>query len=152
MNTLVIGVGSTIRGDDGVGVRVARALTGRCHGPQVDVIEVGTAGLSLLDFIEGYDRLVVIDAAVTGAAPGTVHALKGEDVAKTVHLGPGHEADLPTTLALGRRLSRHMPEEIVVFAVEAADIETFSEQLSPAVGAAIPEVVARVDDLLSRNR
>ena len=146
MKTLVAGIGSTIRGDDGVGVRAAREFKAR--SPEgVDVIELGTAGLSLLDFVEGFDRLVVIDAIVTGAPPGTVTELTGEEVAKAVHLGIGHEADLPTALSLGQKLSRHMPTDVTVVAVEAGDITTFSEHLTPEVASAIPDVLSRVERL-----
>ncbi len=147
MKTLVVGIGSTIRRDDGVGVRAARRFKARSSN-SVDVIELGTAGLSLLDFVEGFDRLVVIDAIVTGAPPGTVYQLTGEEVTKTVHLGIGHEADLPTALSLGRKLSRRMPADVVVVAVEAADITTFSEELTPEVASAMPEVQARLERLM----
>jgi len=148
MKTLVVGIGSTIRRDDGVGVRAARRFKARSPN-SVDVIELGTAGLSLLDFVEGFDRLVVIDAIVTGAPPGTVYQLTGEEVAKTVHLGIGHEADLPTALSLGQKLSRHMPADVVVVAIEAGDITTFSEELTPEVASAMPEVQARLESLIA---
>jgi hydrogenase maturation protease len=151
MKTLVVGIGSTIRRDDGIGVRAARQFKERCSSPHVDVIELGTAGFSLLDFVDGYDRLILLDAIITGSPPGTVHELKEEDVAKTVHLGVGHEADLPTSLHLGKQLTGRMPRQVVVIAVEADDIQTFSEQLSPKVQEAIPEVLARVDELASET-
>lgn len=144
MRTLVVGIGSTIRGDDGIGVHVARKLKEESYAESYDIIELGTAGLSLLDYVEGYDRLIIVDAIVTGAPPGTVHELRGEDVTKTAHLGDGHESDLPTTLALGRRLGKHMLKDVVIIAVEAAGLDDFSEQLTPEVEKAIPEALARI--------
>ena len=149
MKSLVAGIGSTIRGDDGVGVHAARQLRTRSLPDDVDVVELGTAGLALLDLVEGYDRLIVLDAIVTGAPCGTVHVLTGEEAAQAVHLGAGHEADLPTTLSLGRKLmGSHMPQHVAVVAVEAGDLTTFSERLTPEVEASIPEVVAKVERLL----
>ena len=147
MKTLVAGIGSTIRRDDGVGVEAARQFKARCSNGQVDVIELGTAGLTLLDHVEGYDRLILLDAIVSGAPPGTVHELTGNEVALSAHLGAGHETDLPTTLALGRKLSKHMPEDVVVLAVEASDLTSFSEDLTPEVEAAIPKVLERLQRL-----
>jgi hydrogenase maturation protease len=148
VRTLVVGIGSTIRGDDGVGVHAARQLKLRDALPDVDIIELGTAGLALLDFVEGYDRLIVLDAITSGASPGTVNVLTGNDVARAAHLGVGHEADLPTTLALGRRLARRqIPKEVVVVAVEASDLHSFSERLTPAVEAAIEPALAEVAQL-----
>jgi hydrogenase maturation protease len=151
MKTLVAGIGSTIRGDDGVGVRAARQLKARLPNGGFDVIELGTAGLTLLDSVEGYDRLILLDAIVTGAPPGTVHELKGKDVAASAHLGAGHESDLPTTLALGRKLSKHMPADVTVLAIEVENLNSFSEHLTPDVEAAIPEVLAKVARLAESN-
>lgn len=151
MKTLVVGIGSTIRRDDGIGIRAARQYKERCSSRLVDVIELGTAGLSLLDFVEGYDRLIILDAIITGSPPGTLHELRGDDVAKSVHLSVGHESDLPTSLQLGELLTRRMPRHVVVFAVEADDIQTFSEELSPEVQKAIPEVLARVEKVVSHG-
>lgn len=149
MKTLIVGIGSTILGDDGVGVVAAQRLKERIRREDVDIIEIGTAGLSLLDLVEGYDRLIILDAMVSGAQPGTVHLLRGEDMARTAHLHAGHEADLPTTLSLGAQLmDGRMPEQVVVVAVEAKEMTRFSESLSPEVESALPEVLARVERLL----
>ena len=116
---------------------------------QVEVAELGTGGLALLDLLEGYERLIILDAIVSGAPPGTIHQLRGAEIARTAHLGPGHEADLPATLAIGSTvMGRKMPREVTVFAVEAAELATFTERLTPEVEAAIPEVVNRVRRLL----
>jgi hydrogenase maturation protease len=148
VKTLVVGVGSTIRGDDGVGVEVVRRLRDRVTDDQVDYIELGTAGLALLDRVEGYERLILVDAIVTGGKPGTVVELTGEEVASSAHLGAGHEAGLPTVLELGQKLSKVMPREVIVIAVEAADLDSFSETLTPEVEAVMPDVLERVEELL----
>ncbi len=141
-------MGSDIRADDGVGLHVARQLQDRISSEHVDVIEIGTAGLGLLDSIGGYDRLILIDAIVTGATPGNVHQLEGVDVACASHLGPGHDADLPTVIALGKKLAgENMPRDVTVIAVEAADVITVSTHLTPAVEAAVPKAAARVAQL-----
>jgi hydrogenase maturation protease len=144
VKALVVGIGSLIRGDDGIGVHAVRRLKDEGIPDHVHTLEVGTGGLSLLDYVEGYDRLVIIDAIVTGAPAGTVHELHGEETARTVHLAVGHEADLPTTLALGKKLSKTMPETVVVVAVEAGDLTSFSESLTPEVEAALPKVLSKV--------
>jgi hydrogenase maturation protease len=148
--TLIVGVGSTILGDDGVGVRLARELVARGVPAGVDVIELGTGGLGLLDHVAGYDRLIVLDAIVTGAPPGTVHVSTDNAIPATLHVGPGHEADLRTTLALGRKLvGSRMPEEVVVLAVEARDARSFSEHLTPEVEAAVPGALRKVEQFLA---
>ena len=152
MRTLVAGIGSTILRDDGVGVHAVRKLAGRLPSAKADIIELGTGGLSLLDTIQDYDRLIIIDAIISGREPGTIRELRGEDIARSVHLSVGHEADLPSTLAIGRRLlETNMPREVIVVTVEALDITTFSEHMSPQVEASLPEVVDCVMKLLSTS-
>lgn len=141
-------MGSDIRADDGVGLHVVRQLEDRSLSESVDVVELGTAGLGLLDSVRGYDRLILVDAIVTGATPGTVHVLNGADVARASHLGPGHDADLPTVLALGEKLAGdQMPQKVFVVAVEAVDVNTVSTQLTPAVEAAVSEAAMKVEQL-----
>lgn len=143
-------MGSDIRADDGVGLHVVRELKQRLSSAHVDIIEMGTAGLSILDHVRGYDRLVFVDAIVSGADPGAVHELRGTDVARTSHLGPGHDADLPTVLTLGERLvGEQMPREVIVVAVEAADVATVSTELSPEVGAAVTDAATRIEAICS---
>lgn len=141
-------MGSDIRADDGVGLHVVRLLEDRSLSESVEVVELGTAGLGLLDSVRGYDRLILVDAIVTGATPGTVHVLDGADVARASHLGPGHDADLPTVLALGEKLAGdQMPQQVIVVAVEAVDVNTISAQLTPAVEAAVSEAAMKVEQL-----
>jgi hydrogenase maturation protease len=143
--TLVVGIGSPIRGDDGVGLRVVQHLQAGGLPPGVEALELGTGGLALLDVLAGHDHLVIVDAIVSGAAPGTVMVLTGQDVARTAHLGEGHEADLPTVLELSRRgLGADMPAEVVVVAIEAGDVLSITEELTPAVAAAVDEAAERV--------
>jgi Ni,Fe-hydrogenase maturation factor len=60
----------------------------------------------------------------------------------------GHEADLPTVLALGERvLGRKAPGEVVVVAVEAEDLTTFSESLTPRVEHAVAGAVRVIEGL-----
>ena len=118
----------------------------------MDIAELGTAGLGLLDSVQGYDRLVLVDAILTGARPGTVHELRGSEIARASHLGPGHDADLPTVLALGEKLTGgSMPRDVIVFAVEASDLTTISTELTPAVAVAVAEAADRIESLCSQD-
>lgn len=153
MKALIIGVGSPIRGDDGVGIEIAR----RCgelffRNEAVRTVEIGTGGLSLLDLVSGYDRVILLDAVISGSPTGTVQVFTEAELPGTVHLGAGHEADLATTLALGRKLAAQpLPRHVHIVAVEVRDITDFSEKLSPEVEAAVPEAVAAVEKLLKTD-
>jgi hydrogenase maturation protease len=67
-------------------------------------------------------------------------------------LTTSHQINLPTALELGNRLGYAMPERIDILAVEAQDLETLSEELTPPVRAALPEALRLVREWIARNR
>jgi hydrogenase maturation protease len=150
MKTLVLGLGNPILSDDGVGIKVAHEVANQLNNPQVTVAETSAAGLSLLDSIVGYHKVIIIDAIQTekGQA-GQIYRMTTEDFSLTKHLSSPHQINLATALELGKMLNLAMPQEITVFAVEAKDITGFSEKCTPEVEKAIPETVRMVlEDLV----
>jgi hydrogenase maturation protease len=165
MSTLVIGLGNPLLSDDGVGLLVMRELEQRLSGSDLEFIEMGAGGIRLLDVVPGHERVVLIDAVVTGdGAPGTLYPVRLLDdgaryvpadrsegaqrlarlVACSPRLASAHDADLATTLDLARRLGCQMPREILIFGIEAADVTSFSEDLTPRVASAVDSVVERI--------
>ena len=145
MRTLILGLGNPIRGDDGVGIKIAEALESEIHHPEVEVAESISGGLDLLDLLAGYQRAIIIDAIQTHQGkPGQVYRLGLENLPVPLHCSVVHDVDLVTALDLGRRLGMAMPQEIVIFAIEVADVTTFGEECTPEVERAIPEVIRLV--------
>jgi hydrogenase maturation protease len=145
MKTLVLGLGNPILSDDGAGIRVAHEVGEKLNDPQLTVAETSGAGLSLLDSIIGYDKVIIIDAIQTkeGKA-GRIYRMGPEDFSLTKHFSSPHQINLATALELGKMLHLAMPQKITIFAVEAKDITSFSEKCTPEVERAIPEVVKMV--------
>jgi len=74
MDTIVLGVGNPVLTDDAVGFRVARLI--KEAKPELTVIETAEAGLTLLELVDGYERVIIIDSVKTGhGQPGTLHQL-----------------------------------------------------------------------------
>ena len=137
MKTLVLGLGNPILSDDGIGIRVARAIGQHYDG--VTVMEASQAGLNLLDLIAGYDKLILVDAIQTvGGNIGEVYRLEVSDLDTTLHSSSPHDISFTTALELGKRLGMVLPYEIVIFAIEVKDVTTFSEECTPEVIQAIP--------------
>jgi hydrogenase maturation protease len=140
---IVIGLGNAFRGDDGAGLAVARAL-----GDDPRVIVHEGEPIDLLDRWEDAGEVIVVDAARSGAAPGTVHRLDGlaEPVAAQ---GSTHAFGLAETLALARTLGR-APERVTVYGIEG---ERFAagEELSPAVARAVEEVCSELREQLGKS-
>lgn len=146
---LVAGMGNVLRRDDGFGVAVARRLLeseleARLAG--VTVLEAGIAGLRVVhELMEGYDGLILVDAATCGEAPGTVYELSpraGETAPESLHtVEPGQ------VLALARAAGC-LPERVLLVGCEPEEYDALGmeEELTPAVAAAVPRAVALVTE------
>jgi len=151
MRTLVLGLGNPLLTDDGVGWVVAGELSRRLARRHDIEIDVGCCGgLTLMERLVGYDRAIIVDSICTGARPGTLHFLSPGDIS-TQHSSSAHDANLATALALGRRLGAWLPaeREILLVAVEAADVETFGEDCTTPVREAVPHAVAAVEQAVT---
>jgi hydrogenase maturation protease len=140
MTLLVLGLGNVLCGDDGAGV-VALARLARQYEPGADVrlLDGGTLGLSLLPYLEEAHTAVLIDAVDTGAPPGTLVRLTGEDVGQAVaHRLSPHQVGVADLLDGARLLGRE-PGRIVLWGI-------VPERIALEVGLS-PKVAARIDDL-----
>ena len=144
---LVAGLGNLLLKDDGVGVHAVRALQ---HGvPRgVRAIEIGTAVLDALHLVEWADRVLAIDAMQAGGDPGTIYRYGVEDVADRTIGASLHEVDLVAAL---RFLTNGHRPEITVLGVEPETIAAGLE-LSPSVQAALPRLVAAVQEIVASWR
>jgi hydrogenase maturation protease len=149
MKTLVLGLGNPILTDDGVGVKVAEAVRAALPPDScVDVTEVSVGGLRLMEAMLGYDRVILIDAFQhDDVQPGTIRRMALEElqaVSPTQHSASPHDTNLVTALELGQRIGLHLPEEITIYAIGVENVTYFSEEPTPAVAQAIPDVTAAV--------
>ncbi len=140
METLVLGMGNLLLGDEGVGVHAARTLREAEPPPGVEVMEVGTALLDALPAIAAAERIVVIDAMVGGGEPGSVYRVPLRACARPQPIGSVHGFDLSGVLALAGRSD---PPPVLVVGVEPQRID-WSTELSPTVADALPTVIETV--------
>jgi hydrogenase maturation protease len=153
--TLVIGLGNPILGDDGVGWAIANeieALLGICD-QDVDVDCLALGGLSLMEHMIGYQRVILIDSLNTGKHPqGSVMMFTLEDLVDLTygHTFAAHDVSIKTALVLGRKLGAKLPadKDVLVVAIEAQHVYDFKEDLSPLIAAAKPAAIHLVLDLI----
>ncbi len=138
--TLVIGLGSPLMCDDGVGLVALERLREAGVPGDVTLAVGGTWGLNLLPLVEGAERLLVLDAVRAGRPPGTVVRLEGEQVPRFLmtKLSP-HQIDLREVLALAE-FRGTTPEEVVVIGLEPERVEMHAG-LTAAVAAGVEAVV-----------
>jgi hydrogenase maturation protease len=141
--TLVIGCGNPLRGDDAVGPVLVRRLLERGLPDGFEVADAGTSGMDVAFRMRGAARVVLVDAATSGGAPGTLYRMAGSDVENLPELGTLnlHSFRWDHALAFGHWLLKdEYPDDVVVFLIEAGGFE-FGEPLTPAVEAALEELV-----------
>ena len=152
MRAVVLGIGNTILTDEAAGVRAVEAFEHTYKIPEnVQVIDGGTSGMEMIEDLSNLDFLIVIDVVKTGAAPGTVVKIAGDEIPVFFRskLSP-HQIALPDVLA-SLELLDTMPKEIIVLGVEPISLELGME-MTPTVAEKVPELVAMaVAELTSRG-
>ena len=141
--TVVLGVGNILLSDEGFGVRVAEALSQRFRFPDaVEVLDGGTLGIELMRFLDGAERLILIDA-IHGSEPGSFRIIQGADVRlyfqEKVSL---HEMGIQEVLASLVVMEKPIAE-IVVIGVVPQSLE-ISLDLTPLVASRIDEATDSV--------
>jgi len=140
VTVLVLCLGNALRKDDAVALHVADVLE-REAPPGAVVRRSALSGLYLLDEMEGFDRVVVVDAVRTLDRPaGTVLSFALEDLRAPEGPSP-HSIGLPSAIARARAAGAPVPSRIRVVAVEVREMETVGEGLTPEVEAAVPRAV-----------
>ncbi|MEV3964499.1 hydrogenase maturation protease [Nocardia sp. NPDC050193] len=139
---VVIGLGTGLRRDDGIGPVVA-SLIGQWRMPWVSAEVSEGEPTQLMDLWTGADLAVVVDAVVCEpASPGRVLRIDTARLRRAPAAAGSHCLGLAETVALGDALGRR-PGRLVIFGVEAACLDT-GVGLSPPVVSAIPAVIEAV--------
>jgi hydrogenase maturation protease len=145
---LVVGCGNLLRGDDALGPLLVRMLWERGVPEGVELVDGGTAGLDVAFKMRGRRKVVVVDAARTGARPGTVFRVPGSEVAELPPVTGLHQHAFrwDHALAVGRWLLKDAyPEDVVVVLVEIEQTEPGSD-LSAAAQDGLERALAVVLD------
>jgi hydrogenase maturation protease len=139
----IIGIGNGLRGDDAVGLVVARCLRDLV-GPHVQVVEADGPCLNLLDLMEGAEKVVLVDAASGSGPEGLIHRFEATagPIGREVFPTSTHAIGLAEAIEIGRALGR-LPAVMLVYGIEISGT-TIGNGLTMAVSAAVEEVAARI--------
>lgn len=149
MKSLIIGLGNPIMGDDAVGCKCAEAILAELSPSDLEDVEVDQffrGGISLMERMIGYDRVLIIDSiSGTGRKPGTVTPLTLADVPSYTVNSP-HDESLKNAIDFGLTLGVHLPHQVDILAVEIEPKFEFSEKLSIPVNDSIRQVMNMAKD------
>lgn len=142
---LIVGVGNYLMGDEGVGVHLLHALEQRAPLPGVRLMDGGTGGVNLLPEMDGARDIIMIDATRDGRPAGTVTLLRPRCPAELPRGLSAHDFGLKDLFAAAALLGTF--PNIHLFTISVETVNPMSLELSPAVAAAIPIVLAAAVDL-----
>lgn len=140
---LVLGIGNILWADEGFGVRAVEAFHKAYEVPDnVTILDGGTQGLYLVQFVNDHDRLIVFDAIDYGLVPGTMKVVEDEEVpkftgAKKMSL---HQTGFQEVLSAADFMG-HYPERLALIGCQPLDLEDWGGPLTPPVKAVIPAAV-----------
>ncbi|MBN1265323.1 MAG: hydrogenase maturation protease [Anaerolineales bacterium] len=145
--TLILALGNPLREDDGISTAVLSMLKERLPtAADVDLLDGGTAGLDCALLWEGYENLILIDAADMGLPPGQWRRFGLEDMQLDENslrsIGAVHAAGLNEALVLGRALG-NLPPRVIVFGIQPETIQ-YGMRISSRLLQALPELCEAV--------
>jgi hydrogenase maturation protease len=149
--TLVLGLGNVLMSDEGVGVHVVRALEKHPLPANVECLDGGTGGFTLLEPLQSAGRIILIDAAADGNPPGTV-----------TRTTPKFSRDYPPTLTAHDIGVKDLLDvfyiqgggpDVVLYAITIDPKQPISMELSPAIAkaaeVAVIEILAELEQSVS---
>jgi hydrogenase maturation protease len=148
--TLVLGIGNVLMGDEGIGVHALRALERDAWPAGVTLLDGGTGGFHLLEYLHDFPSIVLIDATMDGQPAGTVSVLRPKYASDFPRVLTAHDIGL-RDLIEATVLTRPMPD-ITLITVSIEAIQSMVLTMSPAVEGSIPLVRQLVKTLLHEER
>ena len=151
-DTLVLGVGNSLCGDDGAGPGLVEILAGRSLPPEVRLQDAGLPGWGLPSWLEGWSRVFLVDALDMGLEAGCWRRFRPEQVKlwlqdESLSL---HQPDLACGLALAETLHL-LPKTLVFYGVQPAQTDP-GMPLSPQVSACLSGLADQIINDLGKTK
>ncbi len=144
---LLLALGNEILGDDAVGLLAARELSGDWKG-KVETKEASTAGFGLLDYLSGYDKVLILDSiAGEQKNSGTVRLISMSEFSPHSVYSP-HFIGLPELADTAHALGIPFPAEIKLLVMNVCDPFVLREGLTKKVAEMLPDYVERARKIL----
>ncbi len=149
---LVAGIGNILLQDDGFGPQaIVRLQSEYEFGPEVELLDLGTPTLDFVDYLDGRQIVILLDALSCGGEPGEVLTFEEPQLRK--HL-PGmrlsaHQPCLAETLFAAETAGIHF-KDLRLLGVVGRDFDVGTE-LSDDVSGAMSRALSLVCEILERH-
>ena len=146
----VLGCGSLLMGNDGIGLKVIETLqkTELKNSAGIDIVDAGVCGLDLLNIFDGARKIILVDAILADSPVGSVHRIEGKDLIKKdtepCNLVSVHDLTITDVLRIGNEIQ--LLPEIIVIGIE------IGTRVTEATLEISPEVIKGVDEAIKLIR
>ena len=144
---LVLGIGNLVLNDEGIGIHVVNALSEMEIPQGVDVLDGGTGGLALLETLQSYRQLILVDAALDNNPVGTIRRLSPQYSKDYPPLLSAHEIGLKEMIDAMLLLGQ--APRIELLAISVRNCHHLGMQLSPEARKAIPQVLQLIFEIIN---
>lgn len=145
---LVLGIGNMLIGDEAIGIHVAKALNETKLPANVDVVDGGTGGFHLLSYLQGYKKIIFVDASLDDRPEGTVTLIEpkfSSDFPKSLS---AHDIGLKDLIESASLLG-DLPQMFLVI-ISIKKFQNLSLELSSPVLDAVPNAVKLIQQLIAK--
>lgn len=142
---LILGIGNYLMGDEGLGVHLARELSVEFQDKNIDIADGGTGGFQLLELLESYPVVILVDATLDKNTPGSIRLIEprfSSDFPKAMSTHEIGLKDLVESLVLLDKLPK-----IYLFIVSIEKVQPLSIELSPEIKNALVNLKKKVVSL-----
>ncbi len=139
---LILGIGNVLMGDEGIGVHAVNSIDKASLPENVEVLDGGTGSFLLIGPMQSAEKVILIDATLDSAEPGTVRRIRpkfSKDYPKTL---TAHDIGLKDMID-AFYLMGNTPE-VTLFAVSIAPLGEVTLDMSPEIAAIVPSIVKQV--------
>ena len=146
----IIGIGNTLRRDDGIGIIVLESLLKLYKRKDIDYLNFGNASFDLLHRIKNYDSAILIDGINAGFHPAElkVSQLKDIDYKLDNSLTSTHELNLKSIFELSKKLK--IQTKIFVAGIQVTDT-SFGEGISEALEQKKEEITKEIATFIDKT-
>lgn len=146
---LVIGMGNDIMGDDAAGLAAARRLEEKLNpGGGIDFCLISSAGFVLMDIMEGYEKVLVLDSMLSdGGSTGSIRELENTELMGK-YSGSPHYTGLPEIIELAKRLAMDFPDELKALVIGINEKGILRKGLSNAIEEKIPTFTEKAAQII----
>jgi len=145
----VIGVGNTLRRDDGIGIIVLESLLKFYKREGIDYLDFGIASFDLIHKMQGYATVVLIDGIRADLAAGElkIFELKNIEHDSKPLLTSTHELDLKSIFELSKSFG--LKTKIYVAGIQVEDM-SYTEGLSEALLNIKEDIVKKISIFIDK--